>query len=323
MKKTYILFLALFSILLFTPYSTAQFYFTDFENYIAGEQLACQDSINWTTWSLIPCNPVEDGYITTDYAFSGIKSFIILYNNDVVKRLGNQTSGVWNVEFDMMIPASEGGYFNLLSGFLPDPAEWAIEVFFPDGGIATVNAGMVGATQFAFPNNTWFHVKIIVNLYSDIGELKVNNNSICVWQWTLGAHGYGGALRLAAVDFFGNYPNNEMYVDNFWFGDTFVSVETEGTNPSVFSLEQNYPNPFNPTTSLQYAIGSRQFVTLKVYDVLGNEVATLVNEEKPAGEYEVEFNSHSDAGQNLSSGVYFYKLKAGNFIETKKMILLK
>ncbi|MCW8816621.1 MAG: hypothetical protein OQK52_01955 [Ignavibacteriaceae bacterium] len=88
MKKTYIFFLALFSILLFTPYSTAQFYFTDFENYIAGEQLACQDSINWTTWSLIPCNPVEDGYITTDYAFSGIKSFVILYNNDVVKRLG-------------------------------------------------------------------------------------------------------------------------------------------------------------------------------------------------------------------------------------------
>ncbi|HQF43939.1 MAG TPA: T9SS type A sorting domain-containing protein, partial [Ignavibacteriaceae bacterium] len=62
---------------------------------------------------------------------------------------------------------------------------------------------------------------------------------------------------------------------------------------------------------------------LKVYDVLGNEVATLVNEYKPAGNYEVEFNGHSDKGQDLSSGVYFYTLRAGNFVQTKKMILLR
>ncbi|HSW56269.1 MAG TPA: T9SS type A sorting domain-containing protein [Ignavibacteriaceae bacterium] len=92
-----------------------------------------------------------------------------------------------------------------------------------------------------------------------------------------------------------------------------------------FKLEQNYPNPFNPITSIQYAIGSlpdgkagRQFVTLKVYDLLGREIATLVNEEKPAGEYEVEFN-----GSTLPSGIYFYQLKAGEFSETKKMLLLK
>jgi photosystem II stability/assembly factor-like uncharacterized protein len=85
-----------------------------------------------------------------------------------------------------------------------------------------------------------------------------------------------------------------------------------------YDLFQNYPNPFNPVTSLQYAISSRQFVTLKVYDLLGREVATLVNEEKPAGEYEVEFNA-----TNLPSGIYFYQLKAGDFSETKKMILLK
>jgi len=85
-----------------------------------------------------------------------------------------------------------------------------------------------------------------------------------------------------------------------------------------FSLEQNYPNPFNPTTSLQYSVGSLQFVTLKVYDVLGNEVAILVNEEKPAGSYQVEFDA-----SNFSSGIYFYKLTSGAFIETKKMILLR
>jgi photosystem II stability/assembly factor-like uncharacterized protein len=95
-------------------------------------------------------------------------------------------------------------------------------------------------------------------------------------------------------------------------------VEVEIPIVNKFSLYQNYPNPFNPSTSLQYAIGSRQFVTLKVYDLLGREVATLVNEEKPAGEYEVEFD-----GFALPSGIYFYQLKAGQYSETKKMILLK
>jgi photosystem II stability/assembly factor-like uncharacterized protein len=95
-------------------------------------------------------------------------------------------------------------------------------------------------------------------------------------------------------------------------------VEVEIPLVNEFSLSQNYPNPFNPTTSLQYTIGSRQFVTLKVYDLLGREIATLVNEEKPAGEYEVEFD-----GSALTSGIYFYQLKAGEFTETRKMILLK
>jgi len=91
--------------------------------------------------------------------------------------------------------------------------------------------------------------------------------------------------------------------------------------PGEFSLEQNYPNPFNPTTSIQYAISSRQFVSLKVFDVLGNEAATLVNEYKTAGSYEVEFNVGQTS--SLSSGVYYYQLKAGSFVETKKMILLR
>lgn len=88
--------------------------------------------------------------------------------------------------------------------------------------------------------------------------------------------------------------------------------------PSDFYLAQNYPNPFNPTTTIQYSIPQRSKVILKVYDILGNEVATLINEEKPAGVYTVNF----DATQ-LASGIYFYRLKAGSFVETKKMILLR
>lgn len=88
--------------------------------------------------------------------------------------------------------------------------------------------------------------------------------------------------------------------------------------PNTFALFQNYPNPFNPNTRIQYSINSREFVSLKVYDVLGDEIAALVNEEKSAGTYEVEFK-----GSQLSSGMYFYNLTSGSFSETKKMILMK
>ena len=99
---------------------------------------------------------------------------------------------------------------------------------------------------------------------------------------------------------------------------TNTSEVNEENIPQSFQLFQNYPNPFNPKTSLQYAIGSRQFVTLKVFDLLGREVATLVNEEKPLGTYEVAWNA-----ENFTSGVYVYQLIAGNYFQNKKMILLK
>ena len=97
-----------------------------------------------------------------------------------------------------------------------------------------------------------------------------------------------------------------------------VSVEYETIQPTQFALEQNYPNPFNPSTKIQYSVPQTSQVQIKVFDVLGNEIETLVNEEKPTGTYELTWNA-----ANLPSGVYFYQIKAGSFIETKKMILIK
>ena len=88
--------------------------------------------------------------------------------------------------------------------------------------------------------------------------------------------------------------------------------------PNMFYLSQNYPNPFNPSTNIHYAISSKQFVNLKVYDILGNEIAELVNEEKSPGNYTVIFDA-----SKLSSGIYYYKLTAGNYTSTKKMVVLK
>jgi len=105
---------------------------------------------------------------------------------------------------------------------------------------------------------------------------------------------------------------------NFTTGN-YTGIEDEAiSTPKVFTLKQNYPNPFNPSTTIKYEIPKLSFVTIKIYDVLGNEVAALVNEEKPVGTYELNWNA-----ANLPSGVYFYRLQAGNFVETKKMILLK
>jgi len=97
-----------------------------------------------------------------------------------------------------------------------------------------------------------------------------------------------------------------------------TDVQNEGSVPSEFKLEQNYPNPFNPLTNIKFRMADFGFVSLKIYNVLGSEVATLVNEEKPAGSYEIEFDASS-----LSSGIYFYKLNAVEYSETKKMILLR
>ena len=89
-------------------------------------------------------------------------------------------------------------------------------------------------------------------------------------------------------------------------------------SPENYILNQNYPNPFNPTTKITYSVPVNSNVTLKVFDPLGNEIKTLVNEEEPGGTYSVTWNA-----VNLPSGIYFYQLKSGNFIQTKKMILLK
>jgi hypothetical protein len=101
-----------------------------------------------------------------------------------------------------------------------------------------------------------------------------------------------------------------------------------GNIPSDYMLSQNYPNPFNPKTRFRFAIpppenGSNQSVQLKIFDILGSEVETLVNEQLKPGTYEVDWPAPAGNASNYPSGVYFYKLVAGNFSETKKMVLVK
>ncbi|MBK6913819.1 MAG: T9SS type A sorting domain-containing protein [Ignavibacteriales bacterium] len=117
------------------------------------------------------------------------------------------------------------------------------------------------------------------------------------------------SYRLKQIDFDGSFEYSK-------------TIEVEIHNPLKFSLSQNYPNPFNPSTKISWQSPVAGWQTLKIYDVLGNLVTTLVDEYKPAGSYEVEFKSTVGSHQ-LANGVYFYQLRTGDFVETKKMILLK
>jgi len=115
------------------------------------------------------------------------------------------------------------------------------------------------------------------------------------------------------------HVNSSFLLDDVVLTGTNTSVNDKNTIPAKFSLEQNYPNPFNPSTKIQYNVPENSFVSLKVYNTIGQEVASLVNNVVPAGSHEITFDA-----SKLNSGVYFYTLKSGsNFVQTRKMILMK
>jgi len=109
-----------------------------------------------------------------------------------------------------------------------------------------------------------------------------------------------------------------VYFDNASWPLVGIGDDLLTQTPTKFEISQNYPNPFNPTTSIQFRIPENSFVSLKIYNVLGKEIATLLNEQKNSGSYEVNFDA-----TNLTSGIYFYRIEANSFVKTKKMILIK
>ena len=153
-------------------------------------------------------------------------------------------------------------------------------------------------------------------------------NSEEIWEdYSLGLPSYDGFIDVSSIDL---GLDNILWVtvvplDQTKDAGIYKSIdpvsdveEISSSMPKAFNLEQNYPNPFNPSTTINYSVPELSFVTIIVYDVLGNEIEILANEEKPAGNYETEFYV-----TDLPSGIYFYKLQASSFIETKKMVFMK
>jgi len=179
--------------------------------------------------------------------------------------------------------------------------------------VATSDSGIV------FYNNNTYNVQLT--------KLKNENNILWSREFTVTGSSEirftgiaetndGGLIITGSVDFPNEEPKIFLLKTNSEGLLTIINIEN--TFPNSFVLSQNYPNPFNPSTKISYSVPKSSLVTIKVYDVLGKKITTLLNEEKSVGNYEVEFN-----GRNLSSGVYFYKMQAGDFVETKKLILMK
>ncbi len=197
------------------------------------------------------------------------------------------------------------------------------------------------------PDGTLGYVPVPVELNSFTGILD-GNNVILKWQTATEINNLGFDIERTAsaknnswkkigfVEGNGTTTNQHSYsfsdenINSGIYSYRLKQIDNNGTykyinldksftiQPVAYSLSQNYPNPFNPATVIKYSIPVASRVSIKIYNVIGKEVATLVNEEKPAGNYEVNFNA-----SEFSSGVYYYTISAGNFRETKKMILLR
>lgn len=150
-------------------------------------------------------------------------------------------------------------------------------------------------------------------------ELYIKSDSEDTWE--LFMDGMGSGVEVYEIYVGNNYVFAGTYEDNLWrYPLSILSVEEISTEEPVsnFELEQNYPNPFNPSTNIKFALPQTFFITLEIFNSLGERVSILVSQELNAGTYNYDWNA-----SNLTSGIYFYKLQAGNLNETKKMILLK
>ena len=201
----------------------------------------------------------------------------------------------------------------------------------PDDISADQSATLAITMNLSNDTSIAFGVKMLTN--SGRLNFKVDSNLTDSWNevfdWQFFEYKLDAGEHKLMWEFLNYYDRPaSVWLDNIFFPENSVvtGVENENTFPLVFKIYQNYPNPFNPATKIKYSIpagvdansGFNTNVQLKVYDVLGREVATLVNENKPSGNYEVLFDA-----SNLPSGIYFYKLQAGSFNQTRKMILLK
>lgn len=379
----------------------------DFDSYVAGQQVACQNPTDWTTWDFSPCNATTDPLVSTTFSFNSPNSVKIVANNDLVHVIGALTSGKYSLSFQMYVPGGSQGYWNTLMDFAGSGSIWGLEVYYNAGGLGSVNAGGTAAASFSYSYNTWIHNEAIIDLDADWAQLFIGGNLIHEWQWSLGSGGTGGINQLSATDFYGDAGmlyyfddyvvsnlnvvpveltsfsandnngqvilnwttatelNNQMFeierrsessqyltigyvdghgttteqqnynfVDNSEISGTYFyrlkqidfggrheyseEIHVDVTGPLAFELGQNYPNPFNPGTVIKYSIPENGFVTLDVYNLLGEKVASLVNKVQEAGRYQINFDA-----SNLASGIYVYNLKSGSFNSVKKMLLMK
>ncbi len=210
--------------------------------------------------------------------------------------------------------ANNDYFFSSKVKSLPVPPYIGYDYWKSDGttdGTIQVSTNLGSGTSFVVLNNKMYNTSGATGIWETDGTEAGTTNIIT---------GYTGIPFVFNNTVFFSKAEPATGIELWYYNPGLTSVDERNTNqlPSAYTLQQNYPNPFNPTTNVVFQIPQSGFITLKVFDVLGREITTLVNEEKKAGSHSVQFNA-----AKLASGMYFYKLQAGNNIETKRMLLIK
>ena len=249
MKKVLLLFSLAFSFAMLQAQTVV--YSDNFDSYTAGQQLCSQNNTNWTTWSNTP-GSAEDAYISTEQANSGSNSLKITGNNDIIYRFSNQTSGVFDIDFNYYVPTSgSGAYFNVQHYYNPG-IEWAFECFLYNSGSGYITINN-NNTNFSYPTNAWFPVKIHVDLDNNSASLTVNGTSVITWTFSNTSEATNGLCQLGSVNFYAGAPNNASgtyYVDDFVFSE--ISAANDGS--FVFTPEGDINVNVAPNATGSYTL---------------------------------------------------------------------
>lgn len=236
-------------------------------------------------------------------------------SNNLWKSDGTTTGTVIvKSEVGQITGANNDNFFMSRVKSMPAPIYIGYDYWKSDGtadGTVAVSTDAGTGTSFVVLNNKMYNTSGATGLWETDGTDAGTKNIIT---------GYTGIPFVFKNTIFFSKTEQATGIELWYYNPGLTSVDERNTNqlPSAYTLQQNYPNPFNPATKINYQLSTNSFVTLKVYDMLGKELTTLVNGEQQIGTYSVNFDA-----SHLSSGVYFYTLKAGSFIQTKKMILLR
>ena len=277
---------------------------------------------------------IDGGYIITGYTNSfgaGMADVWVIKTNDLGDTLWTRTfGGIYDDKGYSVLQTTDGGYVICGNTALPSSSyAWLIKTNSAGDTLWTKLIGGAGSYKgYSFQQTVDGGYIITGSINEDLWLIKTNSSGDTLWTKTFGEIGYDDKGYSVQQTSDGGYIiSGSIYLSTAGGGDVWLikttpDVSSIGPNTDLiltnFLLTQNFPNPFNPSTTIEFRIQESELISLKVYDVLGNDIATLVNEYKTSGSYEIEWNA-----SNYPSGIYFYQLRAGNFIETKKMVLLK
>lgn len=270
MKKLYSF---AFAMILFIYAQAQTIVFSDnFDSYPSGVSLCTSNNTDWTTWSNSPGSS-EDAIVSSEQANSGSNSLKVTGYNDVIYRFSNQTSGIFDVEFDYYVPSSgNGAYFNVQHHYNPG-VMWAYACYFYTDGTGYLTAG---STNYAFsmPVDAWFHVKNHIDLNANTATLTINNVDVQTWNFSFEETSTNGINQLGSINFFAGAPDNTLngtyYVDDFVF--TELSPANEGslviTPATDINLDVNHESTTNYTIGLNNPGGtSINYRIVPVYDI--------------------------------------------------------